>query len=477
VARGPSGPTASRSGDAVGAPRAPGRAAASRMRAGGANAGSQGGHHHPRARAEGRAGRAPASGLSVGGASARGRRSGPRSTLCPERAAGRQGRRRVRQAVARPGERVGAGRRSAAPLDAPRRLRYGAARGGWRQADRSADRPNADPRADRKRVLAGVDRGGLEARSVLGARSARAGGRAVASGQGTIRPDGVAKRGRRRRPARAGPRRGVAHASGGVTARAPFGRGRGPRTGGRRGTVTERGRERRGGRREAPCPCAEGAGGAAACPASVGGAGPALSRRTTSAPPFGGRRVRGTATRGCRRRGPPGRSVPAASRGGAVSETVRAPPTGLGTTARRMGAAGDDLAAARGELRHEGRRTVPDRGTGRDRVVAPGGRSRALFRALLQPPPGKLRARAGSHRSTSALARRSGTTSDGRRARSRRSRRQRVPARTTARGRLPDRVRFAVEPVGGRPARPTPRRPQPASRARRSPGDRDSARS
>ena len=489
--------------------RAPGRAAASRMRAGGANAGSQGGHHHPRARAEGRAGRAPASGLSVGGASARGRRSGPRSLCAPSvqqggkaveesgkpspghraprsravRGSGciaRSGRATARRAPAagRPGERVGAGRRSAVPLDAPRRPRDGAARGGWRQADRSADRPNADPRADRKRVLAGVDRAGLEPRSVLGGPSARGEGRRRRERPGDHPARRRREAGTPSAPrARTGPGRGVAHASGGVTARPPFGRGRGPRTEGRRGTVTERGRERRGGR-EAPCPCAEGAGRSRGMP-RVGGwsrSGGASAHNLRSALRWATgsrngdeRSLAAWPAWPIRARGEPGRGrIRTRAR---TAHRPRDDRPARGCSGRRPRSS-PGRASPRGPSRRAGSwdRAGPCGRSGRTVV-------RALFRALLEPPPGTLRGRAGSHRSTSTLARRSGTTSDVRRARSRRSRRQRVPARTTERGRLPDRVRFAAEPAGGRPARPTPRRPRPASRARRSPGDRDSARS
>jgi len=244
-------------------------------------------------------------------------------------------------------------------------------------------------------------------------------GRAAASGQGTIRPDGVAKRGRRRRPARApGPA-----APSGIRAEASRRARRsaepmdlGPRVGGER---SPSGGESAAAAGRRPAAAPRGPVEAPVCAALVGGAGPAVPRRTTSAPPFGGRRVRGTATRGCWRRGPPGRSAPAASRGGAVSETVRAPPTGPGTTARREGMQRATISQHPGPsfaAKSRARCRMLDGAGPRDRSWRKD--VSAVFRAVPEPPRAKLRARSGSAPSPRAPARAHGDVADGRRTRS-----------------------------------------------------------
>jgi hypothetical protein len=159
-----------------------------------------------------------------------------------------------------------------------------------------------------------------------------------------------------------------------------------------------------------------------------------------------------------------------AGRGAGPVERGRAG-AGAGARASDTRRARDDRPARAGERtitsRHprtsgcDGRRAVPGRRQGGPRDRSWRKDVSAVFRAVPEPSPDELRARAGSGRSASPTARRSGNGADGRRACSPRPRRQRVPAPADERGRRPIGPASPRNwPAHGRP-RVSPGPPQP----------------
>jgi hypothetical protein len=361
---------------------------------------------------------------------------------------------------------------------------------------------NIARRAERRRATAAAVRPPRPARNVAVGGSSPRGGRSRPHGAGgrIIRPDSVAKRERRRRPARAnGPRALLAHERAERTrdrrAIAPaIARGRG-------GEVKPVERRRPvAGRR--PIERREGSAGR-----SSPSCGP-IFRRRCDAGTRSRRSVRPNRPVVARAEAPVRSSAGEPERGRARG---RATPAGLGTTARRARERGRSPRATPG--RAVATVVAPCRAVDRgDRVIAPGGRtfppssapcpSRLRTSCALGPARAVRRARlpagvetgrmvgervrpgpdgsACRHPRTSGEGARSGPLRPGigRRTavcgfrRGHRSRSAKAPAARSggaAEGTPPDR--------GSSPAEITPRNPRPAFRARRSPADRGSARS